>query len=172
MSALPEDRTEDRMDIFKEKIQGKAVAFVDGSFNPDIQKYAYGCVLFHPDGFKEELCGSGDTPEAVSQRNVAGEMIASMLSVKWAIINGYDSLDIYYDYAGIEMWVTGEWKAKNELTKKYRDTMRSWGNRVKLSFNKVEAHKGNIYNEEADKLAKAGLLKPCGLPEIVKLNQK
>lgn len=142
-------------------------AYVDGSFNPSVNKYAYGCVLFHEDGEIEELCGSGNSQDALAQRNVAGEMIASMLSVRWAILNGYDSLEIYYDYSGIECWVTGAWKAKNELTQKYRDSMRNWGNQIKISFSKVEAHTNVKYNELADKLAKKGLEMPVGLPQII-----
>lgn len=149
-----------------------AKAYVDGSFNPDIGRYAFGCVLFHPDGEIEELCGSGDSPDALAQRNVSGEMIAAMLSVKWAKINGYDSIDIYYDYSGIECWVTGAWKAKNDLTRKYRDAMQNWGRTVKISFSKVAAHTNDTYNERADKLAKQGLEKEPGLPEITTLNRK
>lgn len=149
-----------------------AKAYVDGSFNPDMGRYAYGCVLFHPTGETEELCGSGDSPDALSQRNVAGEMIAAMLAVKWAMVNGYDGLEIYYDYAGIECWVTGAWKAKNDLTQKYRDTMRRWRQNVNISFFKVAAHTADKYNEQADKLAKSGLEKMPGLPEITKLIHK
>ena len=144
----------------------KAVVYVDGSFNPKAEKYAFGCVCFHPDGSTEEYCGSGNDHEALKQRNVAGEMIASMLAVKWALINEYDELEICYDYSGIESWVTGAWKAKNELTRKYRDFMRSKSDRVKISFTKIEAHTNNTYNEMADKLAKAGLEKDPGLPVI------
>lgn len=147
-------------------------AYVDGSFNPEIGRYAYGCVLFHPNGVCEELCGSGNDPDAVLQRNVAGEMIAAMLSVKWARVNGYSKLDIYYDYAGIEAWVSGAWKAKNKLTASYRDAMRNWMNTVEISFFKVAAHTSDKYNEQADKLAKCGLTKEPGLPEIIRLNQE
>lgn len=143
-----------------------ARAYVDGSFNPNIGRYAFGCVLFHPDGEIEELCGSGDNPEALLQRNVAGEMIATMLSVKWAVVNGYSKLDIYYDYSGIESWVTGAWKAKNNLTQSYRDYMRNNGGRVNISFVKVAAHTNDTYNERADKLAKSGLEKEPGLPTV------
>ena len=59
-------------------------AYVDGSFNPQVNKYAYGCVLIKEDGSIEELCGSGNSPDALKQRNVSGEMIASMLSVQYA----------------------------------------------------------------------------------------
>ena len=146
----------------------KAVCYVDGSFNPKMEKYAFGCVCFHPDGEIEEYCGSGNDPEAVKQRNVAGEMIASMLVVRWAIINGYDELEICYDYSGIECWVTGAWKAKNDLTKKYSAYMKDKLDRIKISFTKIEAHTKVEYNELADKLAKAGLEKEPGIPEIVK----
>ncbi len=145
----------------------KASAYVDGSFNSDIGKYAYGCVLFHDDGYVEELCGSGNAPEGVAQRNVAGEMIAAMLSVKWALLNGYESIEIFYDYSGIEKWVTGEWRAKNELTQKYRNAMQNWGKRIRITFSKVAAHTNVRYNERADRLAKEGLTKEAGLPQIV-----
>ena len=146
----------------------KATCYVDGSFNPKLQKYAFGCVCFHPDGSTEEYCGSGNSEDALKQRNVAGEMIASMLAVKWALINGYDELEICYDYAGIEAWVTGAWKAKNDLTAKYRDYMRERSENVKLSFTKIEAHTNSTYNEMADKLAKQGLTKDPGIPEIIR----
>lgn len=147
------------------------IAYVDGSFNPDINKYAFGLVLIHPNGFIEEKCGSGDSPDALLQRNVSGEMIASMLSVKWAKINQYTNLDIYYDYKGIECWVTGEWKAKNPLTQKYRDFMQNASAGLKINFHKVVAHSNDKYNEMADKLAKEGLTKPVGLPEITKVSE-
>lgn len=149
----------------------RATAYVDGSFNPAEKKYAFGLVCFHPNGITEEYCGSGDSEQALAQRNVSGEMIASMLAVKWAIVNGYTELEIFYDYVGIEAWVTGAWKAKNELTQKYRDAMRNWQSRVKIIFTKVPAHTGNEFNERADKLAKSGLLKEPGLPEITALKQ-
>ena len=148
------------------KLRDRAICYVDGSFNPDVNKYAYGCVFINDDGSIDEYCGSGNDEVALKQRNVSGEMIASMLSVSLAIARGYSSLDIYYDYSGIECWVTGEWKAKNELTQKYRDWMRSKKQRIGIEFHKVQAHSHDEYNERADKLAKQGLLKAPGLPEI------
>jgi len=146
-----------------------AKCYVDGSFNPSIGKYAFGCVMIHENGVIEEYKGSGNNPDALSQRNVAGEMIASMLAVKWAIINEYEKVEIYYDYSGIECWVTGAWKAKNELTQKYRDWMRARKNNLEIEFFKVAAHTNDKYNEMADKLAKEGLLTECGIPEISKI---
>ena len=144
----------------------RIVAYVDGSFNPEVNKYAYGCVLIDNDEVVDELCGCGQDPEALKQRNVSGEMIASMLSVQYALKNGYAGVDIYYDYSGIECWVTGAWKAKNDLTKRYRDWMNDKKSRIDINFFKVIAHSNVKYNEMADKLAKYGLTMDPGLPEI------
>lgn len=145
-----------------------AKCYVDGSFNPEIGKYAFGCVMIHEDESIEEYKGSGNSPEALLQRNVAGEMIAAMLAVKWAIVNEYEQVNIFYDYYGIECWVTGAWKAKNELTQKYRDWMREKQRYISIGFNKVAAHTNDKYNEMADRLAKEGLFQECGIPEISK----
>lgn len=144
----------------------KIKAYVDGSFDPSLGKYAYGCIILDGDECLAELCGSGDSPEGVKQRNVAGEMIAAMLAAQWALKNNCEELDIYYDYTGIENWALGKWKTNNELTRKYKETMMAWGQRVKISFHKVAAHTGDHYNELVDKLAKKGLTMEPGLPKI------
>ena len=83
-------------------------------------------------------------------RNVTGEMLGAMHAVKYAIESGYKAIEIRYDYAGIEQWVTGNWKAKNELTKKYVNAMKAWKKSIKISFTKVAAHTNVEYNERAD----------------------
>ncbi len=146
----------------------KLIAYVDGSYDDRLQKYAFGCVFLLHTGEILEKSGSGNHPESLAIRNVAGEMIGAMFAVRWAITNGYSEIDIYYDYTGIEKWVTREWKAKNELTKKYADAMGRWGNAIRISFRKVTAHSNNRYNDMADKLAKAALTGEAGVPEIKK----
>lgn len=133
------------------------VAYVDGSFDAAIGKYAFGCVILTPDGDIIKESGNGDNPESLAIRNVAGEMLGAMTAVRWAIKNGYDNLELRYDYEGIEKWATGAWKAKNTLTQKYAEYMQRQQNHIKISFRKVKAHSGDYYNEEADKLAKEAL---------------
>ncbi len=134
------------------------IAYVDGSFEPTLGKYAYGCVLIEPDGTETTLSGAGNDPEVANIRNVAGEMLGAMNAVKWAKAHDYKEIRIYYDYMGIEMWATGGWKAKNKYTAGYADYMRKSGSQVKISFQKVAAHTGVRYNEMSDNLAKNALV--------------
>lgn len=89
-----------------------------------------------------------------------------MYAVQWAIKNGYHNLELRYDYEGIEKWAQGEWKAKNTLTQKYANFMKSKSDILKISYQKVKAHSGDHYNEEADKLAKAALTEGNGIPKV------
>lgn len=139
------------------KEEHRLIAYVDGSFDAAIGKYAFGCVILTPDGDIIKESGNGDNPESLAIRNVAGEMLGAMTAVRWAIKNGYDNLELRYDYEGIEKWATGAWKAKNTLTQKYAEYMQRQQNHIKISFGKVKAHSGDYYNEEADKLAKEAL---------------
>ena len=129
------------------------IAYIDGSFDQNSGYYGYGGVIF-TDGGKETFQGKGNEEEMVEMRNVAGEIKASMLAMKKASEKGVDTLYIYYDYAGIEKWCTGEWKRNKEATKKYKEYCDIVKEKLNLKFIKVKAHSGNKYNEEADKLAK------------------
>ncbi|MBR1860924.1 MAG: reverse transcriptase-like protein [Lachnospiraceae bacterium] len=140
--------------------------YVDGSYNDAIKKYAFGCVFILDDGEIYLAFGNGDNPESLKQRNVTGEMLGAMYAVQCARKSGYRAIDIYYDYSGIESWVSGAWKAKNELTQKYRDAMRGWGTDIKITFHKVEGHSGDKYNDLADKTAKRGLTEGEGIPAV------
>jgi ribonuclease HI len=68
------------------------------------------------------------------------------------------------------MWATGQWKTKTNLTKKYADYMRSNMTKIEIIFQKVKAHTGNKYNEEADQLAKKALTDGNGIPKIKNMN--
>lgn len=148
--------------------ENQVIAYVDGSFDESIGKYAFGCILILPDGEIVRESGNGDNPESIALRNVTGEMLGAMYAVKWSIVNGYSSVKIGYDYSGIEMWAVGQWKAKNDLTKKYADFMKVSSKNIEISFQKIAAHTGNKYNEEADKLAKTALTEGNGVPKIRK----
>ena len=139
--------------------ENMVIAYVDGSFEKSIGRYAFGCVILTPDGQEIRRSGSGSDPAGVAIRNVAGEMLGAMNAVKWARENDYPAVEIRYDYEDVEKWVTGVWRAKTPLTSKYAAHMQEAGNKIRISFCKIAAHTGNHYNEEADQLAKSALLR-------------
>lgn len=142
------------------------LAYVDGSYDHSIRKYAFGCVFILPDGTVYTESGNGDNPASLALRNVTGEMLGSMFAVKFALFNGFHKIEICYDYEGIEKWVTGAWRSKTELTKKYAASMRQWRERIDIHFRKVSAHTNIYYNEMADQLAKAALTGGNGVPKV------
>lgn len=135
------------------------VAYVDGSFDAENMIYSYGCVVILPDGTVHEFSGNGNNQENAKLRNVTGEMLGAMFATKYAMKQGYKGIDIRYDYAGIEQWVVGNWKAKTKLTRKYTNAMKEWSKDIDIAFTKVTAHTNVMYNERADQLAKAALKK-------------
>lgn len=144
----------------------RLIAYVDGSFDVSVGRYGFGCVLIQPDGTIIEKNGSNINPDSAKLRNVTGEMLGAMYAVKWAMLHGYSAIHICYDYSGIEYWATGAWKSKTELTKKYSDSMKTWGKNIEISFEKIAAHTGDLHNETADKLAKAAISECIPIPDF------
>ena len=149
--------------------EGVLLAYVDGSYDDSIKRYAFGCVFILSDGRIYTEYGNGDNKQSLRHRNVTGEMLGAMYAVKFAMKNGFHGVEIRYDYQGIESWVTGEWRSKTELTRKYAASMREWGKSISIRFAKVVAHTNVTYNELADKMAKTGLTMGNGIPKIRKI---
>ena len=134
----------------------KAIAYVDGSYNPDENAFSYGCLLVIANEmktFSEAFYNS----EMSSMRNVAGEIVASTQAMLYCVSNNITELDLYYDYKGIECWCTGEWKTNKVYTQQYKDYYDSIKDILKVNFKKVKSHSGDKYNDEVDILAKKAL---------------
>lgn len=130
-----------------------AYAFVDGSFNAATNTYGYGGFVVY-NGEKYIVSGADDDAEMACMRNVAGEVLGAVAAIKKAIALGIKSLDIYYDYMGIEMWANGDWKRNKKGTIAYYDFIQEARKSITLNFIKVKGHSGIEGNEEADMLAK------------------
>ncbi len=138
----------------QEKITSCVItAYVDGSYNIATEEYGSGVVIL--DGEKElYLQQKGNDSDMAVMRNVAGEILASELAMKYAAEHKYESLEIVYDYEGIAKWCLGEWKTNKEGTKHYKEVYDKYSQYIKIKFTKVKGHSGDKYNDKADMLAK------------------
>jgi ribonuclease HI len=144
-----------------------AYAFVDGSFNPATGVYGYGGFLIC-NGIRYVLQGKGNSPEMASMRNISGEILGSTAAIEKAVELGIPELYIYYDYSGIELWATGDWKRNKFGTMAYYEYVQSVKDTIQLHFVKVKGHSGVEGNEEADQLAKEAV----GIEEFERFRQE
>lgn len=142
----------------KEAPECEVKVYVDGSYDVRTGDYSYGMVVLLSDGttYQTYRAFSHDN-EASSMRNVTGEIEGAKAAIDYAILHGYKSLAIYYDYEGIEKWCTGEWRCNKEATKQYKEYYDKAIKSLVIHFIKVKGHSGDRYNEIADKLAKEAL---------------
>ena len=134
----------------------EAVAYTDGSFNINNSHFSYGVVLFYNEEkitFSEDL----NYPEMASMRNVAGEITGAVRAMQFCVKNNIKTLEIRYDYEGVEKWCTGVWKTNKPGTIRYKEYYDSIKELLSVTFTKVKGHSGNKYNDEADLLAKKAL---------------
>lgn len=154
ISFLEDFKTKDEKQDVSKKI---AKAYVDGSYSESEEKYSYGCVILIDDNILK-FGGVDNNIDYIGMKNVAGELLGSMEAIKWAKDNNYDSVIIYHDYEGIERWANNNWKANKKGTKEYVRFINDYRKYINISFVKVQAHSGDTFNEEADRLAKEFLL--------------
>ena len=141
--------------------ESEVIAFVDGSYDATATKSAFGAIIFSNGGRKDVLYKAFTealAPDFISLRNVAAELEGVKEVVNWAVQYGKAKVTIYYDYTGIEKWASGEWKAKNPITKQYVQFIGEKRKILEIEFKKVPAHSDVELNEDVDKIAKNALL--------------
>ena len=131
-------------------------AYIDGSFDRVQGIYGSGVVIVDGDK-KYEFKHAGNREDYAQLHNVAGELEAAKYVMWYAVDKKIPEITIFYDYEGIESWVTGEWKANLNYTKDYVEFARKASAKVKLNFIKVKAHTGVELNELVDSLAKEAI---------------
>ena len=151
-----EGKTAERSEELIENEKGLFI-YVDGSFAVDKGNYSYGLVAVKDGKIIYKDKGKGFDKEAVSLRNVSGEVLGAKMAVEYAIENGFKEITIAYDYQGVESWALGTWKRNNRITVEYNEFMQSKMKEVKIRFKKIKGHSGHKYNDLADKLAKEAL---------------
>ena len=88
-------------------------------------------------------------------QNVTAELTAAMKAVEWAVNRRYSHIIIFHDFMGVSKILSGEWGVKNPFTRFYKEFMEKKSKKINISFGFVKSHSGDIYNEIADKLARA-----------------
>ena len=155
LSGLDEKEGNSRKGIIGEenKLVSEITAYVDGSFLKG-KVFGCGCVILKDGEVIAEISEAYEDEELASMRNVAGEIKASELAMRYALDNGYKSISIYHDYQGIVSWCLGEWKTNKTGTIAYKEFYDSIKDRLRVDFVKVKGHSGDTYNDMADNLAK------------------
>lgn len=134
----------------KDRENGKAYAYVDGSYNTKTGNYGYASVLRYGDEVSYDM-GLGQD----KSRNISGELLASMAAIRKAVLEGIKELTIYYDYVGIADIATGKQKKVNTaIGKEYQRFLDSIKGQINLNFVHTPSHTGIRGNEEVDNLAK------------------
>lgn len=132
----------------------KLYVYTDGSYRDGI----YSGAFLAYKGTKCIFKDSGIGTKAASMHNVAGELSAVMRATVWLSRSNHRGV-IVYDYEGIEKWLDGSWRCKNEYTKQYRNFMKRYVKDGTVEFKWVKGHNGDLGNAQADKLAKEALNK-------------
>jgi len=139
-----------------QKNTAEVIAYTDGSYDPGSKIFSYGVVIIKGKKTVKFSKAFRDFEKA-KMRNVAGEIEGSKKVIEYCLNNKIKSVDIYYDYEGIEKWCTGEWKANKVETKEYRDYYLKAAKKIKIRFVKVKSHSGDKYNDIVDYLAKEAI---------------
>lgn len=143
----------------EDNLENGLCIYVDGSFMVDKGNYSYGLVAVEDGKVIHSDNGKGYDEEAVSLRNVSGEVLGAKKAIEFAVSKGYKEVTIAYDYQGVESWAIGAWKRNNRITKEYNEFMQSKMGLIKVNFKKIKGHSGDKYNDMADLLAKEALIK-------------
>lgn len=127
-------------------------AYVDGSYiNGSV---GYGAVILHQN--QEIKRFSGSVEHDVEQRQVVGELQATIQVLMWCEENNILDIEVFYDYEGIQKWAAGEWRANTGATQHYQRIVQATP--VRVIWQKVKSHSGVRWNDVVDELAKQGAL--------------
>lgn len=145
--------------VAKDNQEGFLVAFTDGSYDKELNRYSYGVILILPDGTEKSICGYGSNKDYLDTTNVTGEIFGVINAFDWALSYGFEKIKIYHDYEGLSKWISGEWKTNAKSSKMYYQLYTTkFKDLLNVEFCKVPSHSNIVYNEKADQIAKSALV--------------
>lgn len=138
--------------------------YVDGSYNPKTKVWGGAAILMQDDDvvIKEILVSDKDLN---GSRQINGELESTIHALRYVLEHLQEISDkkitVFYDYAGIEKWATGEWTARKDVAIYYKKRVQRhlmllrYEHKIEIIFTKVKAHSGEEFNEKVDRLAKS-----------------
>lgn len=145
--------------------QGYVVAFCDGSFDKNKNRYSFGVLIIDSAMQEHEVCGSAKNSKYTSSNNIIGEILGVINALDWAVSNGCEKIKVYHDYEGLSKWISGEWEAKSEAAKMFVAIYnKKYSGLLQVEFEKVKGHSNHRYNDKADELAKRALSDNARVP--------
>jgi len=132
---------------------GTIELWVDGAClqRPEGLKFGWACVIRQDGREHYRQSSSRILPHMAALRNVAAELQAVIHGLEQCARLGYDAVTVFYDYAGIEQWATGQWQAATRTTQDYVQFIARCP--ISITWQKVRAHSGILMNELVDQLA-------------------
>ena len=97
------------------------IAYSDGSFNPATNMVGAASIVMSGTQVIDDvyIVDRIKNDTVMDTRNVGGELIGAINAIRYALVNGFTSIEIFYDYAGVGQWADHTWKAKNHTTREY-----------------------------------------------------
>lgn len=130
--------------------------YIDGSFRKEDNSFSYGfLILKNKDKIIEGSRRIYSHPWG-KYRNVAGELSGAREGIRAAIEHGFNSINVYYDFDGIETYVetTNGFSKDNYLADYYTTEIDKFKEMASINFIKIKSHSGDKFNDYVDKLAK------------------
>lgn len=134
--------------------------YVDGSFKDQAGNYSYGLVCIKDNKVLHIDKGVGSNKEAISMRQVGGELLGAMKALIYARNNNHKKVVIFHDYKGVCYHAIGYWKRDTIFSEQYYNWVQKFMNSnpdIEVVFCKVDAHTKDDFNEVADGLAKLAI---------------
>ena len=136
----------------------KNIFSVDGSFNTGLRKGGSG-IAYKKDNKSETKKFFFETPSSfIEERNVAGELLATLWAIKKAVKWKLQDITIVFDYLGNMMYAKDLWSTRSKLSiifnRQIKEIIKN--NNLNITWVKVSSHTNNELNDLADHLAKVG----------------
>lgn len=150
-------------DIYLKQIKndiadGYIVAYTDGSFDSETNRFSYGVHIFDDELKEIDLCAAYENKYFDGANNIVGEVYGVISALSWARSFGYTKIKLYHDYEGLAKWASGEWAANSKVAQFYVDKLlKEFAGVIEYVFVKVKGHSNNPYNNKADQLADLAL---------------